>query len=305
MAKPPVYCDPEVLARITPLTLRARRVVDGTVSGLHKSPFHGFSAEFTSYREYAPGDDLRRLDWRVYGRTDRHYIKQYESESNLRAMIVMDASASMRYGSGAMTKFDYGATVAASLATLLVQQQDPVGLALFDDQQRELIAPAATQAQLIQIIGQLETAKPDRRTELGEVIQSLAGRLKRRGMIIIISDLLTDLEEFYEGLSRLLFAGHEIMVLQVLDRDELEMPFDDSVMFQDIEGDERVLAEPWSFRRAYRSAMDEFLDDVATHCGNRGVDHNLLLTDEDLGLALSHYLHAREQFWHQGAAPRR
>ncbi|MGE5191455.1 MAG: DUF58 domain-containing protein, partial [Deltaproteobacteria bacterium] len=193
MAKSPKYSDPEVLAAIAGLMLRARRVVEGTISGLHKSPFHGFNVEFAEYREYAPGDDLRRLDWRALGRTDRFYIKQYEEESNLRATIVMDASASMRYGSGPLTKFDYGATLAASLATLLVEQQDPVGLALFDNQQRKLLSPAATQSQLALIIGQLEEARPDRETDLGCVLQTLADQLKKRGLIIIISDLLTDL----------------------------------------------------------------------------------------------------------------
>ncbi len=141
MAKSPTYSDPEVLSQVAGLTLRARRVVEGTISGLHRSPFHGFNVEFAEYREYSPGDDLRRLDWRVFGRTDRYYIKQFEEESNLRSTIVLDASASMRYGAGPLTKFDYAATVAASLATLLVGQQDPVGLALFDSQQRKLLPP--------------------------------------------------------------------------------------------------------------------------------------------------------------------
>src|SRR5215475_15890941 len=193
MAESPKYSDPEVLARIAGLTLRASRVVEGTVSGLHRSPFHGFNVEFAEYREYSPGDDLRQLDWRVLGRTDRFYIKQYEEESNLRATIVMDASASMRYGSGAMTKFDYAATLAASMATLLVEQQDPVGLALFDREERLTLRPAATQAQLAHIIGQLEEARPDRETELGAVLKTLGEQLKKRALVIIISDLLTDL----------------------------------------------------------------------------------------------------------------
>src|SRR5438477_969417 len=171
------YSDPDVIAQIADLTLRSRRLVEGAISGLHRSPFHGFNVEFAEYREYAPGDDLRRLDWRVLGRTDRFYIKQYEEESNLRATIVMDASASMRYGSGPLSKFDYGAVLAASLATLLVEQQDPVGLALFDNQQRKLLSPAATQSQLALIIGQLEEARPDRETDVGSVLQTLADQL--------------------------------------------------------------------------------------------------------------------------------
>ena len=305
MAKSPKYSDPEVLAAIAGLMLRARRVVEGTISGLHKSPFHGFNVEFAEYREYAPGDDLRRLDWRVLGRTDRFYIKQYEEESNLRATIVMDASASMRYGSGPLTKFDYGATLAASLATLLIEQQDPVGLALFDKEERQILSPAATQSQLALIVGQLEQARPDRETDLGSVLQSLGDQIKKRGLIIIISDLLTDLTTFFDGLSRLQHRGNEILVLQVLDRDELELPFNDHVLFRDIEGTEQLFAEPWGFRKAYCAAMQQFIAEVSEGCGNRAVDHLLLQTDQDPAAALSHYLHAREriqQVHHRGRA---
>ena len=298
MAKSSKYSDPDVLASIAGLMLRARRVVEGTISGLHRSPFHGFNVEFAEYREYSPGDDLRRLDWRALGRTDRYYIKQYEEESNLRATIVLDASASMRYGSGAMTKFDYAATIAASLATMLVEQQDPVGLALFDTEQRELLAPAATQAQLSRIIGQLEAARPDRKTELGAVLQVLTDQLKSRGLLIVISDLLTDLESFYDGLARLQHRGNEVLVIQVLDKDEMDLPFKDLVLFHDIEGDEEFFAEPWAFRNAYSNAMQEFVADVTRACGSRGIDHLLLRTDQELSLALSHYLHARERLMH-------
>lgn len=298
MAKLPKYSDPEVLAAIAGLMFRARRVVEGTISGLHKSPFHGFNVEFAEYREYAPGDDLRRLDWRVLGRTDRFYIKQYEEESNLRATIVMDCSASMRYGSGPLTKFDYGATLAASLATLLIEQQDPVGLALFDTQERQILSPAATQSQLSLIIGYLEQAKPDRETDLGAVLQSLGDQIKKRGLIVIISDLLTDLTAFFDGIARLQHRGNEILVLQVLDKDEMDLPFNDYVQFRDIEGTEQFFAEPWSFRKAYCAAMQQFVAEVTEGCGNRGVDHLLLRTDQDPAAGLSHYLHMRERVQH-------
>lgn len=292
------YSDPEILSRIAGLSLRARRVVEGTISGLHKSPFHGFNVEFAEYREYAPGDDLRRLDWRVLGRTDRFYVKQYEEESNLRCTLVMDASRSMQYGSGPLNKFDYGATVCASLATLLIGQQDPVGLALFDATEREVLPPAATQAQLARIVGQLESSQPDRTTDLGGVLQQLTEKIKKRGLVVIISDLLTDLESVYEGLGRLQYRGHEILVLHVLDRDELELPFDDLVLFRDIEGQEELFAEPWAFRKAYQHAMQEFTQSVRDACGRRGIDYLLLRTDQDLGTALSHYLHARDRLAH-------
>ena len=305
MATSPKFSDPEVLARIAGLTLRARHVVEGTISGLHRSPFHGFNVEFAEYREYSPGDDLRRLDWRVLGRTDRFYVKQYEEESNLRATIVLDASASMRDGSGPLNKFHYACTAAASLATLLVEQQDPVGLALFDAQTREVLPPAATQAQLARIVGLLESARPDRQTELGSVLQTLSEQIKQRGLTIIFSDLLTDLDSFYDGLRRLQYRGHEVIVFHVLDPDEIELPFNDMVMFRDIEGNEEVLAEPWAFRKTYQGAMRQFLDEVRGACGGQGNDYLLLRTSDPLADVLSHYLHARERLKHLSRKGRR
>lgn len=298
MDKLPRYSNPEVLAAISGLMLRARKVVEGTISGLHKSPYHGFNVEFAEYREYAPGDDLRRLDWRALGRTDRFFIKQYEEESNLRATIVLDASASMRYQSGKLSKFDYAATLAASLATLLIEQQDPVGLALFDREQRQWLPPSATQTQLALIIGQLEEAKPDRETDLGSVLQVLGDQLKKRGLIVLISDLLTDLDAFFDGLARLQYRGHEIVIFQILDADEMELPFNDYVLFKDIEGSEQFFVEPWAFRKAYCAAMQQFVADMTKGCGQRGVDHLLLRTDHDLAEALSFYLHARDRLHH-------
>jgi uncharacterized protein (DUF58 family) len=298
MATSPKFSDPEVLARIAGLSLRARQVVEGTISGLHRSPFHGFNVEFAEYREYSPGDDLRRLDWRVLGRTDRFYVKQYEEESNLRATLVLDCSASMRYGSRALDKFHYAATAAASLATLLVEQQDPVGLALFDSTAREVLPPAATQAQLARIIGLLENARPDRETALGAVLQSLSEQLKKRGLIVVFSDLLTDSESLYDGMRRLQYRGHEIIVFHVLDPDELELPFNDLVLFRDIEGSEELLAEPWVFRKTYQAAMQSFLSEVKTGCGDRGIDYVFMRTDQPLADVLSHYLHARDRRKH-------
>ncbi|REK08603.1 MAG: DUF58 domain-containing protein [Planctomycetota bacterium] len=294
--------DPEVLARISSLSLRARQVVEGTISGLHRSPFHGFNVEFAEYREYSPGDDLRRLDWRVLGRTDRFYVKQYEEESNLRATLVLDCSGSMRYGSRALSKFHYAATAAASLATLLVEQQDPVGLALFDNEAREVLPPAATQAQLARIIGLLENAQPNRETELGSVLLTLSEQVKKRGLVVVFSDLLTDLDAFYDGMRRLMYRGHEIVVFHVLDPDELELPFNDLVMFRDIEGNEELLAEPWAFRKSYQEAMQTFLSEVRSGCGDRGIDYVFLRTDQPLADMLSHYLHSRDRRKH--LAPR-
>jgi uncharacterized protein (DUF58 family) len=290
------YSDPEAIARISDLALRARRLVEGAVSGQHRSPFHGFNVEFAQYREYAPGDDLRRLDWRVFARNDRHYIKQYEDESNVRVTFLVDASASMNYrGSAPLSKFDYAATLTVALAMLLTRQQDPVGLVLFDEAATTVLPPSTTQAQVAVMAGLLERCRPARKTELGGLLRSLNERMRRRSLAILVSDLFTDLDPFYDGLNRLRFLGHEVLVLQVLDRDELELPFRGPTIFRDIEGTEELFAEPWAFRRSYQQAMQDFLAGVRRECGRRGYDHVCFLTDEPLGAALSAFLHAREE----------
>jgi uncharacterized protein (DUF58 family) len=296
MARPSnAYLKPEILARIGRLGIRARKVVEGTISGQHRSPLHGVSVEFADYREYVPGDDLKRIDWRAYARSDRIHIKRYEEESNLRATIFLDASRSMSYcgRSSPMPKYDYAATLAASLAALLVQQRDAVGLALFDQAERAYLRPAATQLQLAKIIEALEASRPDRASELGAVLMKICDQMRLRGLVIVISDLLVDLDLFYKSLGRLKHAGHEVLIFHVLDHDEIELPFGDSVLFKDIEGNEELQAEPWAFRKAYRRAMETFVADVSRRCRTTGVDYLLLKTNDDLGLALSHYLHGR------------
>src|SRR4051795_13352726 len=192
------YSDPEVIARVADLTLRANRLVEGAISGLHRSPFHGFNVEFAEYREYTAGDDLRRLDWRVYARSDRHYIKQYEDESNVRVTFVVDASASMNYRGmrATLSKFDYASTLVVSLAMLLSRQQDPVALVLFDEEAGRILPPSATQAQVTVISEVLKACAPARKTELGNLLRSLTDRIRRRGFLVVVSDLFTDLPSF-------------------------------------------------------------------------------------------------------------
>jgi uncharacterized protein (DUF58 family) len=297
------YSDPDVIAQIADLTLRSRRLAEGAISGQHRSPFHGFNIEFAAYREYTPGDDLRRLDWRVFARSDRHYIKQYEEESNVRVTFVVDASASMNYrgARAALNKFDYASTLVVSLAMLLSRQQDPVGLVLFDEEAGRLLPPSATQAQVTVISEVLQACTPARKTELGGLLRSLTDRVRRRGFLVVVSDLFTDLDTVYDGLDRLRFLGHEVLVMQVLDRDELELPFEGPTIFKDIEGDEQVFAEPGAFRRSYQGALREFLADVRRECGARGYDHVFLCTDDHLGDSLARFLRSREESVHHSS----
>ena len=296
MVPSPKYSDPDAIARITNLTLRSRRLAEGAISGQHRSPFHGFNIEFAEYRDYTPGDDLRRLDWRVFARSDRHYIKQYEEESNVRVTFVVDASASMGYrGTAALSKFDYGATLVVALAMLLTRQQDPVGLVLFDEKANTVLPPNATQSQVMVMSGLLERCAPSRKTDLGGLLRSVTDQLRRRSVLVIVSDLFTDLDLLYDGLNRLRFLGHEVIVMQVLDRDEVDLPFDGPTIFRDIEGDEELFAEPWAFRRSYQQAMIDFQDGVRRECGSRGYDHVRFFTDEPLGSSLSLFLHSRQE----------
>jgi uncharacterized protein (DUF58 family) len=291
------FSDPDAIAQIADLTLRSRRLAEGGISGQHRSPFHGFNIEFAAYRDYTPGDDLRRLDWRVFARSDRHYIKQYEEESNVRVTFVVDASASMNYrGAGAsLSKYDHAATLVVALAMLLARQQDPVGLVLFDEKAGTVLPPSATQGQVMILADLLGRCTPTRKTELGGLLRTLTDQLRRRSVLVIVSDLFTDLDSVYDGLNRLRFLGHDVLVLQVLDRDEVEFPFDGPTLFRDIEGDEEVFAEPWAFRKSYRRAMRTFLDEVKRECGSRGYDHVRFFTDEPLGAALSSFLHGRQE----------
>ena len=203
MADAQQYLDPVVLAKLDRLDLKARLIVEGFISGLHKSPFHGFSVEFAQHREYSPGDDVRRIDWKVFARSDRHYIKEYEEETNLRSYVLMDISESMRFGSGAMSKLDYGCTIAASLIYLMLQQRDSVGLALFDDRVRQLIPDSSSLGHRQQLLHALADIKPTEKTELGQVLHDLAGQVRRRGMIIVISDLFGDRDRLLAGLRHL------------------------------------------------------------------------------------------------------
>jgi uncharacterized protein (DUF58 family) len=300
MSESATYLKPEILARIVPLGLRAQRVMEGAMSGLHRSPLHGQSVEFADYREYAPGDDLKRLDWRAYARSNRYYIKRYEEETNFRATLLVDASASMRYGraaargEAAFTKFGYAATLAASLAMLCIKQRDAVGLALFDSVERSWLRPSAAQSQLTKILDTLQAAKPDRTTDLGSVLLKIANQINSRGVVVVVSDLLCDLDAFYKALGRLQYQGHDILIFHVLDREEIDLPFNDSVLFKDIEGTEELFAEPWAFRKAYKQAMESFIHDVGSRCRTAGIDYLQLTTSDDLGAALSQFLHQRQ-----------
>ncbi len=288
------FLKPEILEQVSTIGFRAKLPMVGSITGLHRSPLHGLSPEFADYRSYTPGDDLKNLDWKAYARSDRFYIKRFEEESNLRACFVVDTSASMSYQRNALSKFETAATVATTLAALLLKQRDSVSLITVSNQVHHELRSASLSSQLIKIIDQLDSTKLAGETDLGPVVALLSDQVPRRGVVFVLSDLLTPLDSFYESLGKLQHAGHEVILLHILDRDEIEIPFKDSVIFRDIEGDEEIFAEPWAFQKAYTEAINQFRDEVQQRCQFCGIDYLPILTDDNLGLLLSHYLHTRQ-----------
>ena len=286
--------DPAVIGRVAKLDLRARLVVEGFVSGMHKSPYRGFSVEFAEHREYAPGDDLRYLDWKVFGKSDRYYVKRYEEETNLLCHIVLDISESMDFGTEGVRKFDYAATVAAALAYLVVEQNDAAGLVLFDDQVRTVLPAGNSSAHLQRVFRKIEGAEPTGKTDVGRVLVRVADEIRKRGLVVVISDLVGDVEATLRGLRQLRSRRHDVIVLQVLDPAEIEFPFDQMTLFEGLEEVPDLLADPKALRRAYLDRLDAFRKRLRAGCLAERIDVVEMSTRTPLDVALTSYLAQRE-----------
>jgi uncharacterized protein (DUF58 family) len=291
----PNYLDPQVLARLEGLALRARLIVEGYVSGLHRSPYHGFSIEFAEHREYSPGDDLRYVDWKVFGRTDKFYLKQYEEETNLACHLLLDVSESMQYrGPDApMSKLDYARCAAAALAYLVLQQQDGVALVTFDREIRSLIRPSSNPSHLKQILHLMEDARAERKTNTGPIFHELAERLKKRGVLVILSDFFDNVDAMAAGLKHLRHRRHDVVLFHILDPAELDFPFRRTTLFHGLEQLPDVVVEPRALRKAYLAEFEKYLHRLKQACRLHRIDHVLMRTDRPLDVALSAYLAAR------------
>ena len=288
--------DPKVLAKLKNLYLRARVVVDGVMVGIHPSRAKGLSSEFEEHREYSPGDDVRHIDWKAYGKFDRYSIKEYRETTNLKAYILLDASSSMSYASDGLSKFEYGSTLTASLAYLMLKQQDAVGLITFSNRIEKMVPPMATPGHLFAILKELEDRIPRGETSSGPVLQELAGSLKRRGIIILISDLLDKPEEVMRGLKQLRSKGNDVMVFHLLDSDELEFPFEQPTRFIDLEEDINLLTDPQAVRSSYLKSMNSLIEGYRQSCASYLIDYSLFNTSVGLDRALVRYLTWREKF---------
>jgi uncharacterized protein (DUF58 family) len=287
------FLDPAVVARLGNLELKARTVVEGFLSGLHRSPFKGFSVEFAEYRQYIPGDDLATIDWKVYARSDRHYVKKFEEETNLNCHVMLDISGSMAYGSRGVTKFQYGQCLAASLAYLMNRQRDAAGLAAFDERIVTMLPASARPGHLNAILVTLDRLELGTETNVSKPLHQLADSLSKRGMVVLISDLLDDPERVIRGLKHFRFRGTDVIVFHLLDPDELAFPFERATRFEDMETRDEVLAVPVVVREHYLKAIGELIERYKRELGAAGIDYQLLTTDQPLELALLAYLSTR------------
>jgi len=290
------YFEPKTLAGVKNLYLRARVVADGVMVGQHSSRAKGLSSEFEEHRGYTQGDDTRHIDWKTYAKYDRYFVKDYRKTTNLTAYLVMDASASMAYTSNGMSKFDYAATLAASLSYLMLKQQDAVGVITFSGKIDKMIPPKASRDHLHAILKVLEDTKPKGETSTAGVLRGLAASLKKRKLIILVSDLLDDPQAVSQGLKQLRARGSEVIVFHLLDRDELQFPFKEPSLFQDMENDLRLLADPQAIRSAYLEALKALLDTYKHTCLTHRIDYSLFDTSIGLDRALVRYLRWRQKF---------
>jgi uncharacterized protein (DUF58 family) len=287
------FLHPEAIKRISRLELRARHIVEGFLSGMHRSPYFGQSVEFLQHREYTVGDDLRHVDWKVWGRQDRLYVKQYEEETNLRCTLLVDVSASMAYGSGALNKYEYTCTLAGSLAYLVLLQHDAVGCVSFDEHIRATIPPRAQQNHLMSIIDAFHVSEPRDKTELFTVLRDVAESFPRRGLMVLVSDLLSDPAATLRGLRMLRRRGHDVLVFHVLDDDELDFPFTGPTRFDGLETADHLNCNPRALREGYLQALNGFLEQIRRGCARHGIDYALIRTSQPLDGALGAFLSRR------------
>ncbi len=295
MAESANFIDPNVLASVSNLELRARLAVEGFLSGLHKSPHRGFSVEFTDYRHYYQGDDIRHIDWKLYARSEKLYIKQFEDETNSRCFILLDTSASMGYASEGNSKLEYGRTLAAAMAHFIMRQRDAAGLMTFDHKVNNVIPALYRQGHLMQILRTLSAVSAAETTDVERPLKDLAVNLKSKSFVVLISDMLDGEEKSIKLLQQMRASGHEVILFHVMDNAELNFPFEEMSEFVDVETEDSLLTSPGAIRKNYLAAVNEFIDYCKKHCQTHGVDYCLLNTSEPLDKALFAYLTRRSK----------
>jgi uncharacterized protein (DUF58 family) len=287
--------DPKIISKIARLDLRARYIVEGFLIGLHRSPYHGFSVEFSEHRPYMPGDEISRIDWKVYGKTDRYFIKQYEEETNLKSYIIVDCSKSMEYSSGGISKFQYAITLASAIAYLLFDQKDAVGIVLYSDKIHKIIEPRSSKINLFEIYKSFINSNTEGKTETAECLGQVAEKIKKRGLIVVISDFLDDIEKIDSAMRKFRFKQNEVISFQILDEQEVNFGFNKDAIFRDLESQEELLTQPFQIKSSYNELVNQFLLSLKKKLLNHQIDHNLVLTSEPFDKALLAFLKKRKR----------
>ena len=292
------YLLPSYVSKLNSLELRARLVVEGFMVGLHKSPYHGFSVEFTEHRPYMQGDNLKDVDWKVYGKTTRYFIKQYEEETNLKSYILLDTSKSMSYASeGNISKLEYASTLIAGLSYLMIKQQDAVGISFYSEKIDKYLPPKSSRAYLQQLLKSLAEVKPSSKTNTAASLNSIAEKIKRRGLVIIVSDLFDEVDSVLSALKHFRYNNNEVIVFQILDPVERNFNFTSDAVFKDIENEEELTTQPYQIQKAYREAMNEFVHKIKRECLNSKIDYNLIDTSQPYDKALINYIRKRAKLY--------
>ena len=285
----------EAISKLENLHIKAKKVVEGFIVGLHKSPYHGFSVEFSDHRAYGLGDEVRHIDWKLWAKTDRFFVKRYEEETNLKAHILIDQSRSMSYGSNNISKLEYAKILAASLSYMLIKNQDAVGLYMFDSKIKKIIPPKSTKGHLSTLLKEMEKIKPGIKTNISKAIHKCAEKTHKKGLVILISDLMDDQEKILTGLKHLLYKGHEIIVFHILDDKEINFDFKDRIKFKDLESNKTIIADTRQLQKDYQKKISEFIDFYKQNCFNKKIDYVNLITNQPLDMALSEYIIKRKK----------
>lgn len=291
------YLSEEFIATLNKFTLRARLIVEGFKIGLHKSPFHGFSVEFSDHRQYNPGDPVANIDWKVFAKTDRYYIKRYEEETNLKCYIILDHSASMNYGKGENNKLEYAKALASALAWLMIGQQDAVGLLTYDEKITSYLPPRSLRSYLDEIFKQLYILKSGYKTSTAAVLHQLAEKVRKRGLIILISDMLDDIDQLFSGLQHFRHQKHEVILFHIQDIDEIDFNFKKETEFIDSESGERITVNPWQIRLDYQNEIKHYKDTLKRRCYEAGIEYNPITTSTPFEKNLLNYLVKRQRLY--------
>jgi len=292
------YLNPETVSKLKGMELRARMVVEGFIAGMHKSPYHGFSVEFAEHRQYMPGDNIRDIDWKVYAKRDRFYIKQYEEETNLKAYLLLDCSASMAYRSGSrVMKLDYARLLAAALSYMMLRQRDAVGLVAFDEKIRRYVPPRSKYGHLHVLLSEIAGQTPSNTTDVANTLHEMAERIKRRGLVIVLSDLLDEADQIISALKHFRYNKHEVIVFHILDPRERDFAFPREAIFKDMETGEELTTLPYQIKKDYAQAVRGFADEIASACRQANIDYHPIDTATPFDKALYAFLAKRERLY--------